>query len=142
MVQKEKVNLILYLKNLKNSKKIMRNVGCHQESRYENKCSCFGSFLIVHCILLFQKPKLVYDPSDKHAPYKKINIEEITKSPSKNKIEQPLQPSKTPEQKKLISSSSGGRSSATDTVCTVCNEELEGVSKTTFYIRVRKLIFL
>lgn len=78
-------------------------------------------------MLFFQKPKLVYDPSDKHAPYKKINIEEITKSPSKNKIE-PVQPSKTPEQKKITSGGSGGRNSTTDLICIVCNEQLEGVS--------------
>ncbi|XP_063703550.1 uncharacterized protein LOC134833228 [Culicoides brevitarsis] len=32
-----------------------------------------------------KKPKLVYDPSDKHAPYRKINLEDITKSPSKHR---------------------------------------------------------
>uniref|UniRef100_A0A336MLA6 CSON001710 protein n=1 Tax=Culicoides sonorensis TaxID=179676 RepID=A0A336MLA6_CULSO len=68
-----------------------------------------------------KKPKLVYDPSDKQAPYKKINLEDITKSPSKVKASEYVQ---SEISRKNLSSNSLQKSSIS-TFCAFCQLDIK-----------------
>lgn len=74
---------------------------------------------------------MVYDPSDKQAPYKKINLEEITKSPSKIKSNEYGSCS--------LNSIDGNRRNSgnaqklSGALCVICNKKADTVRKNLFY---------
>lgn len=64
-----------------------------------------------------QKPKLVFDPSDQLAPYKKLNFDELTKSPKK--FSEPPVERKPAQYKGIINFE--------DRTCKICTKMLEGM---------------